>query len=195
MIAYLRGRLLYREPTYVVLDIGGVGYGVHIPLSTFYRLPAEGEEVELLIHTHLQNDALALYGFLTPKERDLFELMLTVRGIGPRVALTLLSGLAAEELEEALLEGDTERLVRVPGVGKKTAERMIFELRDRIASGVKDRPPSVPHFEDALSALVHLGYPKTSAKKVLVAVIREKGILPLEELLKEALRSLYKGEG
>lgn len=193
MISYLRGRLLQREPTFIVVDVGGIGYGLHVPLSTFYHLPSEGEEVELLVHTLFQNDGLALYGFSTPKERHLFELMISVRGVGPRVAMTLLSGMAAEELEKALLEGDVERLVRVPGIGKRTAERMVFELRDRLAPRVAF--PLAPHFEDAVSALVRLGYPRSKAKEVLTTVLKERGKLSLEELLREALRRLYRGRG
>lgn len=193
MISYLRGRLLRREPTHVVIDVGGVGYGLQIPLSTFYRLPDEGEEVELLVYTYAHNEGLSLYGFSSPKERELFKMMISVRGVGPRVALTLLSGMAAEELEEALVAGDTERLRRIPGIGKRIAERMVFELGEKISSGKKEPPESLlPSFRDAVAALVQLGFNRTAAKGAVSSVIREKGPLAVEELLKEALRRLCK---
>jgi len=193
MISYLRGRLLRREPTQVVIDVGGVGYGLQIPLSTFYRLPDEGEEVELLVYTYAHNEGLCLYGFSSSKERELFEMMISVRGVGPRVALTLLSGMAAEELEEALMGGDTERLRRVPGIGKRIAERMVFELGDKVSRGKKETPEALlPSFQDAVAALVQLGFNRTVAKGTISKVIKEKGPLAVEELLKEALRRLCK---
>lgn len=193
MISYLRGRLLRREPTQVVIDVGGVGYGLQIPLSTFYRLPDEGEEVELLVYTYAHNEGLSLYGFSSPKERELFEMMISVRGVGPRVALTLLSGMAAEELEEALMGGDTERLRRVPGIGKRIAERMVFELGNKVSRGKKETPEAfLPSFQDAVAALVQLGFNRTVAKGAISKVIKEKGPLAVEELLKEALRRLCK---
>ena len=193
MISYLRGRLLRREPTQVVIDVGGVGYGLQIPLSTFYRLPDEGEEVELLVYTYVHNEGLSLYGFSSPKERELFEMMISVRGVGPRVALTLLSGMAAEELEEALMGGDTERLRRVPGIGKRIAERMVFELGNKVSRGKKETPEAfLPSFQDAVAALVQLGFNRTVAKGTISKVIKEKGPLAVEELLKEALRRLCK---
>ncbi|RLA96273.1 MAG: Holliday junction branch migration protein RuvA [Deltaproteobacteria bacterium] len=193
MISYLRGRLLRREPTQVVIDVGGVGYGLQIPLSTFYRLPDEGEEVELLVYTYVHNEGLSLYGFSSPKERELFEMMISVRGVGPRVALTLLSGMAAEELEEALMGGDTERLRRVPGIGKRIAERMVFELGNKVSRGKKETPEAfLQSFQDAVAALVQLGFNRTVAKGTISKVIKEKGPLAVEELLKEALRRLCK---
>jgi len=193
MISYLRGRLLRREPTQVVIDVGGVGYGLQIPLSTFYRLPDEGEEVELLVYTYVHNEGLSLYGFSSPKERELFEMMISVRGVGPRVALTLLSGMAAEELEEALMGGDTERLRRVPGIGKRIAERMVFELGNKVSRGKKETPEAfLQSFQDAVAALVQLGFNRTVAKGTISKVIKERGPLAVEALLKEALRRLCK---
>lgn len=195
MISYLRGTLIQRTPTALTLEVSGVGYGVMIPLSVFYRLPPEGEEVEMFIYTHVQKDGIILFGFLSPRERDLFELLLSVRGVGPKVALTLLSGMEAEEIEKALLEGDTSRLERVPGIGRRTAERMVFELRERIINRRKSRLPPHPFFEDALAALIRLGYPKGQAKKALERVARSREAESLEGLLKEALRELYGERG
>jgi len=191
MISYLRGKLVERTPTYVTIDVGGVGYGVSIPLKVFYRLPPLGSEVELYIYTALQRDGISLYGFLDPRTRDLFGLLLTVKGVGPKVALTLLSGMEVEEVEEALMERDKERLGKVPGIGRKTAERMIFELSQKLTSRTKESLHGSQAFQDALAALVRLGYPKGEAKRALERVFSRKETDSLEELLKEALRELY----
>lgn len=191
MISYLRGKLLQRTPTYITVDVGGVGYGVSIPLKVFYRLPPLGSEVELYIYTLLQRDGMSLYGFLDPRARDLFGLLLTVKGVGPKVALTLLSGMDVEEVEEALLLKDKERLGRVPGIGQRTAERMIFELSRKLTPRTKEPHKADQAFQDALAALVRLGYPKGEAQRALERASLRKGTDSLEELLKEALRELY----
>ncbi len=192
MIAHLTGRLLSKAPQEVIVDVHGVGYRVMIPLSTFYRLPLEGEAVELRTHTHVREDALLLFGFLTPDEQDLFERLLGVSGVGPKVALSILSGIDAPELAEALRAGDTARLTRVPGVGRKTAERLVVELRDKMppAPNAPDRPPSASSKADMVSALVHLGYPQPEAERAVDRVVREDASLRFEDALRRALRLL-----
>ena len=134
MIAQLRGTLAEKRPNQVLVDVGGVGYQVHIPLSTFYALGDSQAEVTLLIHTHLREDSIALYGFLTAREKQCFELLLTASGVGPSLALRILSGMHVEELVPAIRAGDLAHLVRIPGVGKKTAERIVVELRDKMST-------------------------------------------------------------
>lgn len=191
MISRLRGTLLKKTPTFVILDVGGVGYGLYVPLTVFYHLPNEGETVELSVYTYLQKDGITLFGFLSDDQRELFELLISVRGIGPKVAMTLLSGMEAGEVKEALLKGDKGRLQKVPGIGRRLVERMIFELKEKLASRPKETLAYDETFEDALAALVRLGYPKGEAKKVLQQVLRQRGKVSLEDLLKEALRCLY----
>lgn len=193
MISYLRGKLVERTPTFVTLDVGGVGYGLSIPLKVFYRLPPNGAEVEFFVYTLMHREGISLYGFLDPQTRDLFGLLLTVKGVGPKVALTLLSGMEVEEIEEAILKKDKERLGRVPGIGKRIAERMIFELSQKLPSKVKESIVVSPAFQDALAALVRLGYPKREARKALERASKTVGTDSLEELLKEALKVLYEG--
>jgi len=175
MIAYLRGKLLEKHPNQVVVDIAGVGYDVMIPVSTFSALPAEGAEVRLHIHTHVREDALALYGFQTPDEKTLFERLITVSGIGPRLAVSILSGLATAELVTAIRGGLVEHLVRIPGVGKKTAERMVVELRDKLdglaaaeGAAAEAAPGELSSVEqDVLSALLNLGCTRQAAEKAV----------------------------
>ena len=163
MIGRLTGRLATKSTDHVLLDVGGVGYFVHIPLSTFYELPEAESPASLWIHTHVREDTLALYGFLTERERSLFLLLLGVAGIGPKVALTVLSGIPPAELVEALRKQDVRRLVAVPGVGKKTAERMVLELTEKAAGFAAEPPPGAPAAvaaDDVISALVNLGLPE-----------------------------------
>ncbi len=161
MIGRLTGRLAEKAPDQLLLDVGGVGYLVHIPLSTFYELPEPEDPTSLWIYTHVREETLALYGFLSQRERELFLLLLTVNGIGPRVALTVLSGMPPSELVQALRKQDVRRLMSVPGVGKKTAERMVLELAEKAAKfatpAAPGAPPSVAA-DDVVSALVNLGY-------------------------------------
>src|SRR5712691_746209 len=166
MIGRLTGRLAQKSPDLVVLDVGGVGYLVHIPLSTFYELPEAESPASLWIHTHVREDTLALYGFLTERERALFLMLLSVAGIGPRVALTVLSGIPPAELVEALREQDVRRLVAIPGVGKKTAERMVLELAEKASRFVSEPSvaPAIVAADNVLSALVNLGYRKAEAE-------------------------------
>lgn len=168
MIAHLRGRLLSKTPQAAVVEAAGVGYDVAISIPTFTALPAEGNEVSLLIHTHVREDALALFGFLSRTEKRLFEKLLGISGIGPKLALTVLSGLPSERLVAAIHSQDHATLTRIPGVGKKTAERIVLELKDKL----DDLGPAptiggaaTPVSEDVLSALVNLGYPRAVAQK------------------------------
>ncbi|HXY51210.1 MAG TPA: Holliday junction branch migration protein RuvA [Terriglobales bacterium] len=171
MIAHLRGKLLVKHPNQAVVDIGGVGYEVAISIPTFSDLPGVGSEVCLHVHTHVREDLIALYGFLQLAEKRLFEKLIGVSGIGPKLAITILSGMAADEMVAAIRGGDVARLTRIPGIGKKTAERMVLELRDKLPApmpGPETRSPSLSGVEeDVLSALVNLGYQRLAAEKAL----------------------------
>ena len=174
MIAHLRGRLITRHPNQAIVDAGGVGYDVTISVPTFSELPPLGGEVSLHIHTHVREDQIALYGFLRPEEKQLFEKLLTVSGIGPKLAITILSGMPADEMVNAIRGNDVVRLTKIPGIGKKTAERMVLELRDKLAVAGNEPAAVMPSFsalqEDVLSALVNLGYQRAAAEKALEAV-------------------------
>ena len=194
MIAQLRGRLLRKEPQEAVVDVGGVGYRVTIPLSTFYRLGGDGEEVSLLTYTHVREDALALYGFLTAREQGLFERLIAVTGVGPKLAVNILSGIEAPELVDALRTSDVGRLTRIPGVGKKTAERLVLELKDKMQGLLAaEAPPAAAAGtpkDDLLSALVHLGYSRPEAERAADRALREDGGGRFEDLLRLSLRLL-----
>ena len=196
MIGRLVGRLASKSTDQILLDVGGVGYLVHIPLSTFYELPEAESPASLWVHTHVREDTLALYGFLTERERSLFLLLLSVAGIGPRVALTVLSGIPPSELVEALRKQDVRRLVAVPGVGKKTAERMVLELAEKVERFLvepsAEAPPTVPA-EDVVSALVNLGYRKSDAERVVEGIARAGAPAEFGEYLKLALKKLTGG--
>jgi Holliday junction DNA helicase RuvA len=174
MIAHLRGSLLEKRPNSAIIDVGGVGYEVAISVSTFSNLPDPGAEVRLRIHTHVREDAIALFGFLTADEKTLFERLISVSGIGPKLAITVLSGLAAVDLVSAIRLSQTDRLVRIPGVGKKTAERIVLELKDKL-EGIAGAPvPPTPKpvvlsdlEMDVLSALVNLGCQRTAAENAI----------------------------
>ena len=192
MIAHLRGRILRKGPQEAVLDVGGVGYRVAIPVSTFYRLGEPGAEVELRTYTHVREDTLALYGFLTASEQDMFERLISVGGVGPKLALNILSGIEVPDLVAALRTSDVTRLTRVPGVGKKTAERLIVELKDKMPAVVADQVPAVPAAgtpkEDLLSALVNLGYSRGEVERGVDRALREDGSGRFEDLLRRALQ-------
>jgi holliday junction DNA helicase RuvA len=195
MIGLLRGRLLEKRPNQVILDVGGVGYLVAVPLSTFAALGELHAEVTLLIHTHVREDALALYGFLSAREKHFFELLLGASGVGPSLALKILSGLNVEELVPAIRTGDLVRLTKIPGVGRKTAERIIVELKDRLEAIAKevDKPaaPSAAGAEaDVKSALVNLGYDERIVDSAVSAAKREAGTPNFEKLLRVALAAL-----
>ncbi|HXX14982.1 MAG TPA: Holliday junction branch migration protein RuvA [Candidatus Eremiobacteraceae bacterium] len=195
MIGLLRGRLLEKRPNQVILDVGGVGYLVSVPLSTFAALGEIHTEVTLLIHTHVREDALALYGFLSQREKHLFELLLGASGVGPSLALKILSGMNAEELVPAIRSGDLGRLTKIPGVGRKTAERMVVELKDKLeAVPIEDekRAPASPAGveADVKSALINLGYDERIAESAVKDAKRAAGPANFEKLLREALGSL-----
>jgi Holliday junction DNA helicase RuvA len=193
MIGHLTGHLIRKRPQEVVVDVGGVGYRVTIPISTFYRLGEDGSPVSLRIHTHVREDALALYGFVSEGEEDLFERLIGVAGVGPRLAINILSGIEAAELTEALRAGDLPRLTRVPGVGKKTAERLILELKDKLppASTTEVAPtlPSVKR-DDLVSALGNLGYSRSEAERAIERASKDSADGRFEDLLRAALQIL-----
>jgi Holliday junction DNA helicase RuvA len=196
MIAHLRGRLIEKHPTRVIVDVGGVGYDLSVPLSTFYTLGDQGTEVALRVHTHVREDQLALYGFATPLELAVFERLIGVSGVGPKLALAVLSGLEAAELVSALERGDVARLTTIPGIGKKTAERLCVELRDRLASlpgaaaGRPAPPPADALRADLASALVNLGYDRRAVDRAIDPVLKDHAGVPFQQLLKAALKSL-----
>src|SRR5437667_3591658 len=172
MIAHLRGKLLSRHPNQVIVETMGVGYDVTISVPTFSELPPAGSEVSLHIHTHVREDQIALYGFLRPEEKQLFEKLITVSGIGPKLAITILSGMPTDDMVNAIRGNDLARLTKIPGIGRKTAERMVLELRDKLPpSGTDHVIPSLSATqEDVLSALMNLGYQRPAAEKALRSV-------------------------
>jgi Holliday junction DNA helicase RuvA len=191
MIGYLEGQLLDKTPGQIVLKVGGVGYQVFIPLSTFYTLPDPPAEVALKIHTRIQDDALNLYGFNTLEEKELFLSLLSIPRIGAKMALNILSGINPGDFAQALAAGDVKRLAGIPGIGKKSAARIVLELKDKQAAPSPWRPaaPGDRLAADALSALLNLGYSKNMAEKAL-DVARSQGGQTLEELLRQSLKAL-----
>jgi Holliday junction DNA helicase RuvA len=199
MIAHLTGLLFKKTTQSVILEAGGIGYEVFIPLSTFYSLPKEEERASLHVHTHVREDALVLFGFHSRIEKDLFTMLISVSGIGPKLAINILSGIGPQELLMAIASGDAVSLRAIPGVGKKTAERIALELKDRAARMIGDQqlPLSQPTetgetllFDDAISALTNLGYPPKSAKQAIEKVRSSLREMSLEGLIKEALKAM-----
>jgi Holliday junction DNA helicase RuvA len=195
MIAFLRGRLLEKHPNRVIVDVHGVGYDVQVPLSTFYAAGEPGADVGLRIHTHVREDALALFGFLTALEQVLFERLIGVNGIGPKLALAVLSGIEPGDLVGAVQRADVNRLTRIPGVGKKTAERIVLELKDKLAkdAALPGAPPVAPADvlrDDLVSALVNLGYHRTAVDKVLDGLLKDATAPAFEAVLRQALKEL-----
>jgi holliday junction DNA helicase RuvA len=206
MIAHLSGTLLAKHATSVVVEVGGVGYEVTIPVTTFYDLGDAGAPVRLRIYTHVREDALQLFGFRTERERELFTLLISVSGIGPKSAVAMLSGMSADEIVVAIRTNNYARLTSIPGVGRKTAERLVIELRDKMAAlsspaldeeiaagvvaGAQQSEDSLR--EDTLAALVNLGYQKAAAEKAINQAINEGGDLSVELVLRRSLRSLSK---
>jgi Holliday junction DNA helicase RuvA len=193
MIAHLRGKLLTKHPNQAIVETGGVGYDVTISVPTFSDLPAVGGDVALHIHTHVREDMLALYGFLRSAEKTLFEKLITVSGIGPKLAITILSGMAADEMVNAIRRNDIARLTRIPGIGKKTAERMVLELRDKLPPEKAGEIAAIPTLsaveEDVLSALMNLGYQRASAEKALSAISKNG---QFDAMFRQALTVLSK---
>jgi holliday junction DNA helicase RuvA len=197
VIGYLRGELLDKHPDRIIVLVHGVGYDVHVPLSTFYRLGEPGATIELRVHTHVREDALALFGFGTALELQIFERLIGISGIGPRLALAVLSGIEPAELIRAIERGDIARLTGIPGVGRKTAERIGLELKDRLrgvtasAEAVIAEPPGQQDLRgDLLSALLNLGYHRPLAEKAVESALRASGDHGFEHTLKQALREL-----
>ena len=198
MIAQLRGRILEKHPNRIITDVNGVGYEVFVPLSTFYGLGEPGSDVALRIHTHVREDALLLYGFATALEQDLFERLIGVGGIGPKLALAVLSGIEPTELVRAIERGDVARLTAIPGVGKKTSERIVLELKDRLPKAPLTVTGGAAAVEapllrdDLLSALINLGYHRPLAEKAVDAAIKTTPEGGFELTLKQTLRELAK---
>jgi Holliday junction DNA helicase RuvA len=199
VIAHLRGRISEKHPNRVIVDVNGVGYDVFVPLSTFYSLGDAGSDTVLRIHTHVREDALLLYGFATLLEQELFERLIGVSGIGPKVALGVLSGIEPPELIRAVERGDVARLTAIPGVGKKTSERIVLELKDRLpraqaAAVLSGDTAPIPAAlqDDVVSALVNLGYHRPLAEKAAAAAVKMAPDASFERTLKQALRELAK---
>lgn len=203
MIAHITGKLIQKQPNSVIVDVGGVGYELTVPLSTFYDLGDPGSDVSLRAYTHVREDALQLFGFRTEREKRLFLLLITVSGIGPKLAITALSGLSAEELIQAIRGENLAKLVAIPGVGKKTAERMLVELKDKVGALASPEMEEMLKAgaaasngeamrDDLISALVNLGYQKAGAEKAVLGVLKETPGASFEMALKQSLRKLAK---
>jgi len=200
MIALISGKIVYKGISHVIVDVQGVGYRVFIPLTTFYELPEAGQTITLHVHTNVKQDAINLFGFYTVQERDLFQLMISVSGIGPKMSMNILSGISAQELLRAISGGNVGKLVNIPGVGKKMAERLILELKEKVVKKMMleevpaaddQRKANEIIMEDALSALVNLGYKSNVARDALDKVLRSSAEeLGMDQLLKKTLKNL-----
>jgi Holliday junction DNA helicase RuvA len=199
MIGYLKGRILSKKPNAILMDVNGVGYEVLIPLTTFYELADKGQEVSLNIHTHVREDALTLFGFHTQKEKDFFLKLISISGIGPKLGIVILSGAPVEELASCIAEGNLVRLTSIPGIGRKTAERMVLELKSHMASYLLPEQATATRSEDSLgaleedvlSALVNLGYPRAAAEKAIRATLNAgKCERNFEDMLRNTLQRL-----
>jgi holliday junction DNA helicase RuvA len=202
MIASLTGRLAFKAPTHLILDVHGVGYEAYIPLSTYYGLPNLSESISLSVHTHVREDAIQLFGFLTSQEKDAFVLLTSVSGVGPKLALSILSALPVSDLVSAIQSGDVEKLTTVPGIGHKSASRLVLELKDKVGKLHPGLAPAseAPRqgqdaiFDDALSALVNLGYRPQDAKEALKQVKKSNAeSIVLKDLIRESLKELARG--
>lgn len=197
MIAYLRGRLLDKQPNRLVIDVQGIGYEVYVPLSTFYEVGEPGADIAVRVHTHVREDTLSLFGFLTTLELQIFERLIAINGIGPKLALAVLSGIEPRELVIAIRHGDIARLTAIPGIGKKTAERIGLELKDRLSETLV--AGASPHMrpedglrQDVLSALMNLGYHRPLAERAVERAMQNGGENNFERTLKHALREIAK---
>ncbi len=200
MIAQIRGQLVEKSPGFVIVETNGIGYQIYVSLHTFYDLPEPHQDVRMHTHTHVREDLLQLYGFSTMLEKELFQILIGVSGIGPKLALNILSGISAPELLHSLRSGDLGRLTSIPGVGRKTAERMLLDLKEkarqtelRLEIPKTPQPHQVEMAEDIVSALVNLGYKKGPAEKAVEGVLQKRPEAKLEEALKETLRVLGAG--
>ena len=200
MIAFLRGRVLDKHPNKLIVDVHGVGYELHVPLSTYYDVGDEGSDVALRVHTHVREDALQLYGFLTAIEQQVFERLIGISGIGPKLAIGVLSGIEPRELIAAVQRADVARLTAIPGIGKKTAERIVLELKDRLqqfAGAPSEAAASVASpadrlRDDLVSALVNLGYHRPQAEKTVESTLKSAGDLEFEQALRRVLKDLMR---
>ena len=200
MIAFLSGKLISKQANTVIVDVGGVGYEVMIPLSTFYELGEIGADVQLRIYTSVREDAIQLFGFRTTRERELYLKLISVQGIGPKSGIAMLSGMSGDEIISAIRTDDLARLVSIPGIGRKTAERLVIELRDKVGelsdgSAPRTSASQVPAdsvFDDALSALVNLGYQKNAAEKALQQAVKDGAEMSVQKVLRAALQTLAK---
>jgi holliday junction DNA helicase RuvA len=199
MIAFLRGRVLEKQPNRIIVDVQGVGYELHVPLSTYYDVGDEGTEVAVRVYTHVREDALQLYGFLTELERQLFERLIGISGIGPKLAIAVLSGVESRDLVAAVQRGDVARLTAIPGIGKKTAERIVLELRDRLSQLVAPVTAAAPVAttadrlrSDLVSALQNLGYHRPQADKAVDATLSATPDATFEHALRQVLRELMR---
>ena len=202
MIAYLSGKLLEKNANSVIVDVGGVGYDVSIPLSTFYELGEVGDEVQLRIYTHVREDAIQLFGFSSERERSLYLKLISVQGIGAKSGIAMLSGMNADEIIDAIRKDNLAKLTAIPGVGRKTAERLVIELRDKVGelaasaaavAGAGPKPTGdTDAFDDALSALVNLGYQRNAAEKAIQDIRREGADQNVQKILRSALQRLAK---
>jgi Holliday junction DNA helicase RuvA len=200
MIAFLRGRVLDKHPNKLIVDVHGVGYELHVPLSTYYDLGDEGSDVALRVHTHVREDALQLYGFLTAIEQQVFERLIGISGIGPKLAIGVLSGIEPRELIGAVQRADVARLTAIPGIGKKTAERIVLELKDRLQqfagppsdAAAAAASPADRLRDDLVSALVNLGYHRPQAEKTVESTLKSGGELEFEQALRRVLKDLMR---
>ena len=198
MIAHLKGQLTYKSPEHTIVDVNGVGYLVFTPLSTYYALPSIGQTVSLKVHTRVREDEFKLFGFLTEKEQTIFQKLITINKVGPRLALGILSGMSPKDLLSAVMNNDYAKLSTIPGVGKKTAERLTMEMKDKLADMTLEMDRSTDYiptkqgfYDDALSALLNLGYKKPEAEKALKTIYSQNGKdAGLEEIIKESLNIL-----
>jgi Holliday junction DNA helicase RuvA len=199
MIAFLRGRVLEKQPNRIIIDVQGVGYEVHVPLSTYYDVGDEGADIAVRVYTHVREDALQLYGFLTDLERQLFERLIGISGIGPKLAIAILSGVDSRELVAAVQRGDVARLTAIPGIGKKTAERIVLDLRDRLSQLAVPVAAAAPAAAgpdrlrgDLVSALQNLGYHRPQAEKAVESTLTATPDATFEQALRQVLRELMR---
>jgi Holliday junction DNA helicase RuvA len=199
MIAFLRGRVIDKQPNRLIVDVQGVGYDVHVPLSTFYEAGDPGADITLRVHTHVREDALQLYGFLTMLEQQVFQRLIGISGIGPRLAISVLSGIDPRELVSAVRRGDVARLTAIPGIGKKTAERIVLELKDRLkqfdtgpAADTMAAAPADRLRDDLVSALVNLGYHRPQAEKSVASALSSDPDVAFDQALRRVLKDLIR---
>ena len=194
MIGYLTGKLISKKPTRILLDVNGVGYSINISLNTFDKLPDEGTTASLFTYLAVREDALTLYGFSSEPEKQMFELLISVNGIGPKLAQSVLSGIQIDELKDALSTGNISRLITIPGIGRKTAERMLLDLKDKVDLIIDEKDISVPHKikDDAVAALTTLGYNLKMSEKIIRDILTTNPNIEIEDLIRQALGQINK---